>query len=70
MVTTHALIAVRLIHFSVLSSVISYDDQEYSGTSILHHWTHATCPDYRGVLNSEVPLYRLVTFGTRRVSSL
>ena len=23
--------------------------------------THATCPDYRGVLNSEVPLYRLVT---------
>ena len=28
--------------------------------------THATCPDYRGVLNSEVPLYRLVTFGTRK----
>ena len=28
--------------------------------------THATCPDYRGVLNSEVPLYGLVTFGTRK----
>ena len=28
--------------------------------------THATCPDYRGVLNSEVPSYRLVTFGTRK----
>ena len=37
----------------------------YSG----HHWTHTTCPDYRGVLDSEEPLYRLVTFGTR-VSSL
>ena len=25
-----------------------------------------TCPDYRGVLNSKVPLYRLVTIGTRK----
>ena len=28
--------------------------------------TLATFPDYRDVLNSELPLYRLVAFGTRK----
>ena len=32
----------------------------YSG----HHWDHSKCPDYRGVLISEVGLYRNVVVGT------
>ena len=41
--------------------------QMYSGTALLgHYWDRLKCPDYRGVLISEVVLNttRQVTFGT------
>ncbi len=30
-----------------------------------HHWDPSNCPDFRGVLNSGVVLYRIATIGTK-----
>ena len=40
----------------------------YSGTLYCgHHWDPCNCPDFMGVLNSGVVLYRIATIGTNEI---
>ena len=48
---------------SILYSRAETNSATYSGTSVFQTLLGPS-PDYRGVLSSEVPLYRLVTFWT------
>ncbi len=69
LVTCFTELSIEIIqyYYNSLRSVLLYTAEHlYCG----HHWDRPKCPDWRGVLISEVVLYTEATFGTPAESVL